>query len=152
MKRMYLSLIACACIAGISCTSKPADKSGSTTEAQPAATETVDMHTAENSLDYPGVYEGTIPAASGPGIKMTLTLNKDKTFKLRSEYIDEKDGIFNEQGKYVITGNIVTLELPQNEKKYFKVEEGRVRMLDQDQKVIEGALAEHYILKQTTVF
>lgn len=83
---------------------------------------------------------------------MTLTLNKDKTFKLRSEYIDEKDGIFNEQGKYVVNGNIAMLELPQNEKKYFKIEEGRVRMLGQDQKVVEGALADHYILKQTSVF
>lgn len=28
------------------------------------------------------------------GLKTTLTLNKDKTFTLRSEYIDEKDGYF----------------------------------------------------------
>lgn len=149
---MHLSLIACACIAGISCTSKPVDKPESTTKTQPTATETVDMHTAENSLDYPGVYEGTIPAASGPGIKMTLTLNKDKTFKLRSEYIDEKDGIDTVQGKYVVNGNIATLELAQNEKKYLKIEEGRVRLLDQDKKVVEGDLANHYILVQTTIF
>ncbi len=151
MKRIYLPLIAFAFIAGVSCTYKATDKSASPTKTQTATPQATDIQTAENSLDYAGVYEGTIPAASGPGIKMTLTLNKDKTFKLRSEYIDEKDGIYTDQGKYEIQGNILTLNVMQ-EKKYFKVEEGRLRMLSQDKQVIEGALADHYILKQTTVF
>ena len=111
-----------------------------------------DMHTAENALDYPGVYMGTIPAASGPGIKITLTLNKDKSFEMVSDYIDEKDAVFTEKGEYVIDGNIITLNAKNEAPRYLKVEEGQVRMLDADRQVVTGALANDYILKQTRVF
>lgn len=108
---------------------------------------------SETSLDWAGVYEGTIPAASGPGIKMTLTLNFDRTFKLVSDYIDEKDGVFTEEGKFTfINGSIVNLSISKDESKYFQVGEGRVIMLDSDMKPAEGALANEYILTQKEVF
>lgn len=156
MKKIHSLFVSGILLASLSaCSSKSTDSK--TSSASPESIETSceevpDHHTAALSLDYPGVYEGIIPAASGPGIKMTLILHKNNTFELRSEYIDEKEGIFTEKGNYVINGNVVTLELPDSEKKYFKVEEGRVRMLTSDQKRVEGALADHYILQQITVF
>ncbi|MEG0949301.1 MAG: copper resistance protein NlpE [Bacteroidales bacterium] len=111
-----------------------------------------DMHTAETSLDYPGVYEGVIPAASGPGIKITLTLNKDKTYEMVSDYIGEKNSIFTDKGNYEIDGNIITLNMKDDAPRYLKVEEGRVRMLDADKQVVKGALENDYILKQEKVF
>ena len=108
---------------------------------------------SETSLDWAGVYEGTIPAASGPGIKMTLTLNFDRTFKLVSDYIDEKDGVFTEEGKFTfINGCIVDLSISKDESKFFKVGEGRVIMLDSDMKPAEGALSNEYVLTQKEVF
>lgn len=111
-----------------------------------------DGHTAENALDYWGVYEGTLPAASCPGIKTVLTLNKDNTFDLHSEYIDEKDGVFDEKGTYTLQGNLLTARLKDGQVYYYKVEEGRIRMLNADKEVITGQLAENYILKQTKTF
>ena len=111
-----------------------------------------DMHNAETSLDYWGVYEGTLPAASSPGIKTTLTLNKDKTFTLRSEYIDEKDGIFNDKGTYTLDGNVLTTKQEGGDITYYKVEEGQLKMLDQQKQPITGDLAKFYILKQTKKF
>ncbi|MDE5451088.1 copper resistance protein NlpE N-terminal domain-containing protein, partial [Elizabethkingia meningoseptica] len=33
-----------------------------------------DSHNAQNSLDWAGTYEGTVPCADCPGIKTTITL------------------------------------------------------------------------------
>ena len=87
-----------------------------------------------------------------PGIKTTLTLNKDKTFTLRSEYIDEKDGIFNDKGTYTLDGNILTAKQEGGDITYYKVEEGQLKMLDQQKQPVTGDLAKFYILKQTKKF
>lgn len=119
----------------------------------PASEETAapDMHNAANSLDYAGVYEGLLPAADGPGIQTTLTLNKDNTFTLRSEYVDQEDGVFNDAGSFTLDGNVLTLDMD-GQPYYYRVEEGRVRMLDMDKKPVTGALADNYVLEQTEVF
>ena len=46
------------------------------------------MHNAETSLDYLGVYKGTLPAADCPGIETTLTLAPDGSYALHLKYID----------------------------------------------------------------
>lgn len=116
------------------------------------AAEAPDMHTAENALDYFGVYEGTLPAASCPGIKTALTLHPDNTATLHSEYIDRPDGVFDEKGTYTLEGNLLTVRLNDGEVYYYKVEEGRLRMLNADKEPVTGDLADHYLLKQTQIF
>ena len=37
-------------------------------------------HTAENSLDWAGIYQGNMPCSNCDGIATTLTLNHNKTF------------------------------------------------------------------------
>lgn len=111
-----------------------------------------DMHNAESSLDYFGEYKGTIPAADCPGIEVTLILNKDNTYTQKYIYID-RDTAFDETGTFTIKGNILTTTSKDNgEKFYYKVEEGRIVMLDADKHPITGALADKYILKQEKVF
>lgn len=111
-----------------------------------------DMHNAEISLDYWGIYEGTLPAADCPGIKTTLTLNKDNTFTLHSEFIDRENAIFDERGSFTLDGNILTLKQDNGTNSYYKVEEGQIRMLDGNKQPINGPIAEHYVLKQTKAF
>lgn len=91
MKKYVLVVAVAAAL--FSCSGNPKADATQTDKNKQETAQVPDMHNAETSLDYWGVYEGTLPAASSPGIKTTLTLNKDKTFTLRSEYIDEKDGI-----------------------------------------------------------
>lgn len=114
-------------------------------------TQVVDMHTAEISLDYYGEYKGTVPAADCPGIEMTLVLNKDDTFTLHSSYIDRKT-VIDESGTFSIEGNILTLKEKDGATSYYKVEEGRVVMLNAEKQPAEGAMADAYVLKQEKVF
>ena len=119
------------------------------TATDPVAKEQVaDIHTAENSLDYQGIYKGTLPAADCPGIEATLTINQDSTFTLNYIYIDRKDAKFDDKGTYTIDGSILTTKGDDGAITYYKVEEGQVRMLDAEKQPVTGSLAEHYILKK----
>ena len=93
MKKIFM--LACACLLIAACNSNKKSTDNTTIAAD---TEVADMHNAENALDYDGTYTGTFPAADCPGINITLTLNKDKTFTLVSEYIDRKDATFTDKG------------------------------------------------------
>lgn len=109
-------------------------------------------HNAENSLDIAGVYTGTLPCASCEGIKTELTLNNDKTFVLKEEYLGQKEPLRSEmKGNWVVHENTMTLQFSkevQDRITRYKVEENRLRQLDLQGEVIEGALADNYILKK----
>ena len=124
MKKLFI--LACVCLLITSCNSNSKNTNDSAT-----STETTDMHNAENSLDYDGTYTGTFPAADCPGINMTLTIKKDKTFELISEYIDRQDATFKEYGTYSVEGNIMTL-INGEDKQYYKVGENTLTALNQD--------------------
>lgn len=138
MKKLFI--LACACLLITSCNSNKKNANHDV-----AATEVTDMHNAENSLDYDGTYTGTFPAADCPGIKITLIINKDKTFELVSDYIDRKNSTFKEYGTYTVEGNYMTL-VNGNDKQYYKIGENTLTALDSDKKEITGDLAEHYVL------
>lgn len=116
------------------------------------SSQVVDMHNAENALDYLGVYKGTIPAADCPGINVTLTLRQDSTFTSIFDYIDRPDSQFADSGKFVVNGNILTLTTAGSPDSYYKVEEGRVVMLTADRQPITGELKDKYILEQKEVY
>lgn len=146
-KKIYFAAMALGMMAMVSCTGSAKKESASTAD----STQVADMHTAETSLDYYGEYKGTIPAADCPGIEMTLVLNKDMTFTLHSSYID-RNTEFDEGGTFSLDGNMLTLTDKSGEKSYYKVEEGRVMMLNADKQAVEGALADAYVLKQEKVY
>lgn len=100
------------------------------------------------SAGYAGVYEGLLPAASGPGIQTRVTLQNDGTFEWRSEYIGEQDGVFTDKGAYILSGDLVSLEVPGEGIRYAQVGNGLLRLLDQDKAVITGNLADMYVLKK----
>lgn len=152
LKNAWVIFMAAGLLAVAACGRAPQDENAGVTEVA-EVTETVtlpaDGHNAANSLDYEGVYEGLLPAADGPGIQTTLTLEPDGTFVWRSEYLDEQDGVFVDRGTYTVAGNVAALEVPGEGARYAKVEEGRLRLLDQDKKVIAGPLADMYVLAKT---
>lgn len=108
-----------------------------------------DGHTTQNSVDWDGTYQGVIPCADCPGIEVTIVLNPDGTFTRQDVYLDKKDGVLDEKGTFTWdkTGTIVTLK-GNDQISQFKVYEGSMSMLDTDGNIIEGALAENYILKK----
>jgi len=94
-----------------------------------------------------GTYQGILPAADGPGIEMTITLNQNNRFKNKIVYLEKKDGTFFENGTFSVRNNI--LQLSGNENiSYYKIEDGQLRLLDFEKQEITGALADYYILKK----
>ncbi len=107
-----------------------------------------DGHNAQNSLDWAGTYEATLPCADCPGIKTTVTLNDDGTFKHVSEYL-ERDGKFESTGTIMWhnDGSVVHLKGKDIDTKLKVIENGLIG-LDQEGKEIDGALKEHYYYKK----
>jgi uncharacterized lipoprotein NlpE involved in copper resistance len=106
-------------------------------------------HNARNSLDWEGVYTGTIPSASGPGIDVRLKLNRDQTFELNYKYLDRPGSPFNWTGSFQWddTGSIITLNV-KDVPPHYKVGENKLIQLDMSGKQISGNLADNYVLKK----
>ncbi len=102
---------------------------------------------APEGLDYVGTYEGTIPAASSPGIKTRLTLNEDRTWSLREEYLEETDGVFESTGTFAWRqGGIVRLTGKDFDPVSYKLEAGKAILLGPGDKPVTGELADKYVL------
>jgi len=109
-----------------------------------------DAHNSKNSLDWAGVYTGTIPSASGTGINVRLTLSSDQTFALRYEYVDRPNSQYNWTGtfKWDNKGNTIKLTIDKETPPYYKVVENSLIQLDMKGKPITGDLADDYVLKK----
>ena len=113
------------------------------------STEITTGDTTENSVDWNGIYVGTLPCASCPGIETKLTLNADKTYVLESNYLEEKDGKFTDKGNFEFSkdGSFITLKDAKdpNESKVFFVGEGKVWMAEN---TADRSMKEEYKLKK----
>ncbi|GHV00379.1 lipoprotein [Bacteroidia bacterium] len=105
-----------------------------------------DGHNAQNSLDYQGVYTGTLPTASGEGMIVTLTLG-DSTYVRNTEY---KKGVFEDKGayKWKEDGSTIVLEGITGAPDSYFVSENYIVQLDMEGNRVEGDLADLYILKK----
>ena len=106
-----------------------------------------EAHNSKNSLNWEGVYTGTIPAADVSGINVRLMLSQDETFVLGYEYLDRPNSQFIQTGSFTWDkkGNIITLKI-KDTPPYYKVEENRLIQLDMKGKPITGNLADNYVL------
>ncbi|WP_343562082.1 copper resistance protein NlpE [Sphingobacterium sp.] len=102
-------------------------------------------HTSQNSLDWPGKYEATIPCADCEGIKTNITLKNDNTFSIVSEYINKNTKV-EDSGKVMWhdNGSVVHLTGKETNMK-LKVGENKLIGLDQEGKEIDGPNADRYI-------
>ena len=122
-------------------------KTNKGTDTDSTTIEVVDMHNAETSLDYEGTYKGVFPAADCPGIETTIITSTEERVFLADGPI-QRDSSFDDKGTYTLKGNLLTLKEENGEISYYKVEENKVRLLNDDKQEITGALAEHYILSK----
>ena len=128
----------------ISC--KKQENNGEETQ---VSTEFVNEHTAQNSLDWNGTYEGTLPCADCEGIKTTIVLNPDETFYAKREYLGGDDsGVYEIYGNFSWdkTGTIITIEGDERFRRSYKVVENAIIHLDNEGNEITGELAEFYRL------
>lgn len=116
---------------------------------RPLITENPDpAHNSQNSVDWMGTYEATLPCADCPGIKTVITLKEDETFVLNGEYL-ERDATIEDEGtfEWEENGSVVHLIGRETNVK-LKVGENRLFQLDQDGKEISGPLTENYIFRK----
>lgn len=115
------------------------------------STQFQDEHNAQNSLDWAGVYGGTLPCADCEGIQTIITLNSDGTFSSKEEYQKEPNVIMENKGTFTwdSTGQVITLQSDNADfKRYFKVVEGSIIHLDNEANEITGELASMYKLRK----
>lgn len=109
----------------------------------------IDSHNSMTSLDWNGTYKGILPCASCEGIETTLTLNSDYSYVLVTSYLGRNDALEEEKrGKFSWNeeGSIITLINVTSGPNQYKVGENRIWHLDIDGKMIDGDLADHYVL------
>lgn len=106
-----------------------------------------DIHNSKTSIDWVGTYEGVLPCADCPGIKTTVTLNKDETIKIVSDYMKENT-TFEEQGQFEWTAdnNAIFLDTKDKNRYFYKVGENKLIVLSQEGEELDGPLANNYIL------
>lgn len=107
----------------------------------------VDEHNSKNSIDWAGTYHATLPCADCDGIHTIIEINNDETFKLTQEYLNKNNKSEN-TGKFTWSadGSKINLKTKDNSNFNFKVGEGKLIFLDQEENEITGPLADKYIL------
>ena len=147
MNRMskYGVLIAVLAFTLMNCTNQSSKNEDATTDDQTV----VDMHTSEISLDWAGVYEGTMPCASCEGIETVVELKDDNTFTATYTYMGTDEYTVSNEGMFTWdeSGEVVTL-VAEEDTKQFKVGENQITLLGEDGEVNTGELAEFYVLKK----
>ncbi|MCI6893610.1 MAG: copper resistance protein NlpE [Bacteroidales bacterium] len=148
MKKSLLILAVAALVATASCTDKKASANVEDNDSTSVAVVVNEIDLA----NVAGTYEGTLPAADCPGIKMVLTINADSTYQMTQDYMDRKDGHDEASGVFdVLDGNVLMLVRPSSgEHTFYKVKDGNsIVLTDSLGNEAEGESAELYVLKKT---
>lgn len=142
MKKTLLPAL-CMALLLTACGNGTKPNAASTDSTTVEATDTLSQDTT-----YCGTYKGTLPAADCPGIKTVLTIKADSTYSLTSDYIDQKNGHFEESGIYHKNGDVIELVTPSSgDKTYYKVKDAKsVIMTDSTGTEPQGETAKMYIL------
>lgn len=95
-----------------------------------------------------GQYGGTIPCASCQGIVYNIDLKADSTYQTEMVYLGESVAPYIEQGTYYyINDHVIALQKDSAIPSFIQIEEKSLRMLDGDTQIIQGDLADMYVLK-----
>lgn len=110
----------------------------------------VDKHTAQNALDYLGVYKGVLPCADCEGIQTTITLNENFTYSIKTQYLGKGAKVFEQNGMYKWNDkvNMLVLGDSENVPRYYFVGENMLTQLDMSGKKNTGDLADNYQLNK----
>lgn len=105
-----------------------------------------DGHTSENSLDWAGMYQDTIPCADCPGILTTIKLYDDGTYAYSAEYL-ERNTTTQDTGRFMWhnNGSVIHLKGKNIDTKY-KVGENVLLQADSAGIPIEGNMENVYSL------
>ena len=152
MKKIYTSIFLSSLLFLASCGNDKENVQDVVSNDTISVTDTIisDGHNAQNSLDYEGTYEGVLPCSISDckEIEMSLKLMPDNVFVYGTKRrgIDKEELMTTGTYHFEKDGNTIVLEEIANVPNSFFISEGKIYQLDKDQKKIEGADAEKYIL------
>ena len=107
--------------------------------------------TSQTALDWPGSYQGVIPCADCPGIKVTLQLDANQQYQLSRYYQERADEPEQTSGQFRWSSDGRTIQLDDAANSQFLVGENRILQLNPQGERISGELAAQYWLdKQQT--
>ena len=151
MKKDLMILAVAALAVFASCSDKKAAQSVVDKDSTSVVGNTASEDDNLNLTSIAGTYEGTFPAADGPGIKTVLTIKADSTYQLEQDNIDRKDGHDEASGVFkVLDGNVLMLVRPSSgEHTFYKVKDANsIVMTDSVGNEPEGETAKFYVLKK----
>jgi uncharacterized lipoprotein NlpE involved in copper resistance len=147
MKKIFVVLSASLFLAmSFSCNSEKSTEKSESAEISPTLASLGDN--SQNSLDWNGVYKGTLPCADCEGIETTINLKSDGTFRRTLNYLGKEDGFFSDEGTFMWSenGSNITLQAKGGESQMYLVGENALFHLDKEGKRITGDLEEKYRL------
>lgn len=103
---------------------------------------------------WAGTYEGVLPCADCQGIETKIVLNPDYSYKLVEHYIVDEENEYITEGKFTVEDNVIILEDKEADVKMsnrYMIGEDTLIKLDMAGNVIEGDIAEKYILKRRKI-
>lgn len=141
MKKSSLTTIGVALGLFLSCQNTP-----NSTQQEADSLRITDEHTSQNSLDWAGIYQDTVPCADCPGIFTTVKLYEDGTYAYIAEYIDRNTTV-QDSGRFMWhnNGSIVHLKGNNVDEKY-KVGENMLLPVDEEGNVIQSELIDQMTL------
>ena len=144
-------LISLFAFALISCTSKSGNQVDKDREKAATDQSIIDPYAAQESLDWTGIYEGTLPCADCEGIETEIELNKNYTYVATYTYIGKPDDekTFSYKGTFTWDGlgSTITLE-SETETSQYRVAENELILLDAEGDVNVGEASQMYVLKK----
>ncbi len=110
-------------------------------------------HSGRNSLDWAGIYSGTLPCTGCEGIQTEIRLNKDLTYQVTSRYLTKAEDIYRGSGSFTWdeSGNKITLQeagAPAITVSQYQVGENLLTALDTKGEMIQTELAASWTLKK----
>ncbi|GHT38081.1 copper resistance protein [Bacteroidia bacterium] len=153
MKQILALFFAVAVLSGCSTSPKNSSKHSpedSSKQPESEKVQPIDSHTSRTSLNYQGVYKGTVPCADCEGIQTVITLGEND-FTLETVYLGKDKTVYKESGVYSWNddGQRITLEGVKNAPNQYFVGENRLYQLDMEGNWITGKFADNYALIKT---
>ncbi|PRX42929.1 copper resistance protein NlpE [Salegentibacter salegens] len=108
-----------------------------------------DLYSAQDSLDWAGVYEGVLPCENCDGIETSIRLKKNLDYVLSQHYLgraEAEENNLNETGKLEWNKQGNTIGLGERQKLYFKVSENYLLQIFKDESKVMGDSAMKYRL------
>ena len=145
-KYILLAILVSAIIYG--CDPASNSSTGESNQDEPVVTPMPDN--SMNSLDWQGVYQGTMPCADCAGIETTLLLEGNNTYSLKTKYLGKSEEVFEKTGdfKWDANGNNIQLVGITNAPYKYRVGENNLLQLDMEGKIIQGEMSDKYYLNK----